>query len=462
MRSCSPESDSGRRAAGCTFHLAAAAALLIVAPAWAQPSFTPLGDLPGGSAHSEAWGVSADGNTVVGASIISGNVLFGGTYAAFAWTAQTGITDIYHLEIIGSICRAYAANANGSVIVGSADYGVISPTQIVAFIWTEETGTVEIGDLPGGASGSPRSYARGVSADGTIIAGQGESDSGNDAFRYTTADDVFLGLGDLAGGDFSSSGFGISADGSTIVGSSASASGVQAFRWNASQGIVGLGYLPTAPGITPFSEAYAASANGSVIVGLSRSLASGNSGWEAFRWTQASGMMGLGDLPGGAVLSAAYATTPNGAIVVGRAGVQGNCSPFGCQTAGRPFIWDAQHGLRDLTVVLTDLGVNLSGWELTEARGISANGHVIVGTGRNPAGNVEAWRADLGAPPIPIGGDFDADGDIDLQDYAALPACLTGPNAGPPTPSCVAFDFEPDDDVDLRDVAAFANVFTGS
>src|SRR5580765_4327314 len=116
----------------------------------AQPSLTGLGDLPGGQVYSEAWGVSADGATIVGASIVNGNVLFGGTYAAFAWTAGTGMQDIYDLGGIGTVCKAYAVSANGSVIVGSADYGVLSPTQMVAFIWTDETGAVEIGDLPGG------------------------------------------------------------------------------------------------------------------------------------------------------------------------------------------------------------------------------------------------------------------------------------------------------------------------
>src|SRR5207302_1825307 len=115
-------------------------------------------------------------------------------------------------------------------------------------------------------------------------------------------------------------------------------------------------------GITPFAEAYSANADGSVIVGLSRSLSSSTNGWEAFRWTQQGGMVGLGDLPGGAVLSAGYATTANGSIVVGQAGVQGPCGPFGCQTAPRAFIWDAQSGLRDLNTVLAGMGLNLPGW----------------------------------------------------------------------------------------------------
>src|SRR5205085_740609 len=106
------------------------------------------------------------------------------------------------------------------------------------------------------------------------------------------------------------------------------------------EGMVNIGHLPLPAGYTPFAEAYGTNSNGSVIVGLSRSMASLNNGWEAFRWTQATGMVGLGDLPGGAVLSEAYATSADGSVVVGKAGAAGNCTPFGCQTAPRAFIWD--------------------------------------------------------------------------------------------------------------------------
>jgi probable HAF family extracellular repeat protein len=386
--------------------------------AFAQPTFTGLGDLEGGQIYSEAWGVSADGSTVVGASITSGHIIFGGTYGAFRWTQATGLQDIYNLGGIGTVCKAYAANANGSVIVGGADYGTLSPTQSVAFIWMEETGAIEIGDLPGGPSGSARAAARGISANAAIVAGPGESDSGAEAFRFTTANSMFLGLGDLEGGAFSSSGFGISADGSAVVGSSTTDNGILAFRWSEGDGMESLGHLGVPEGITPFSEAYGANADGSVVVGLSRSMASSNSGWEAFRWTAGGEMVGLGDLPGGAVLSAAYATTADGSIVVGSAGVQGGCTPFGCQTAPRAFIWDAANGLRDLNVVLTGLGVNLTGWTLSEARGISANGRVIVGTGSNPQGNLEAWRVDLGGPACPA--DINGDLQVDLSDLTIL------------------------------------------
>ncbi len=68
------------------------------------------------------------------------------------------------------------------------------------------------------------------------------------------------------------------------------------------------------------------------------------------------------------------------------------------------------------------------------------------------------------------GGDFNADGVVDLDDFAALAACLAGPGATPfsPVPECVdaclnAFDSDPrDDDVDLKDYAAFSASFTNS
>ena len=65
-------------------------------------------------------------------------------------------------------------------------------------------------------------------------------------------------------------------------------------------------------------------------------------------------------------------------------------------------------------------------------------------------------------------GDFDVDGDVDLDDYAAFADCLAGPDETP-TPSaaeCVdaclaAFDLEFDRDVDLADFAGFQEAFTG-
>ncbi|MCA1958668.1 MAG: hypothetical protein LDL14_09095, partial [Nitrospira sp.] len=51
----------------------------------------------------------------------------------------------------------------------------------------------------------------------------------------------FIPLGDLPGGSFSSMALGVSADGSVVVGVSRSGSGDEAFRWTEATGHGGLG-----------------------------------------------------------------------------------------------------------------------------------------------------------------------------------------------------------------------------
>lgn len=62
--------------------------------------------------------------------------------------------------------------------------------------------------------------------------------------------------------------------------------------------------------------------------------------------------------------------------------------------------------------------------------------------------------------------DTDADGDLDLEDYGVLAACLAGPDT-PPTPGgcpvpAELVDTDGDGDVDLQDFATFEALFTGS
>jgi len=66
-------------------------------------------------------------------------------------------------------------------------------------------------------------------------------------------------------------------------------------------------------------------------------------------------------------------------------------------------------------------------------------------------------------------GDFDVDGDVDVDDFMGLADCLAGPGVAPApaTPACVqacldAFDFDADEDVDLADWAAFQVGFAGA
>ncbi len=118
---------------------------------------------------------------------------------------------------------------------------------------------------------------------------------------------TFAGLGDLVGGVVSSHAAGVSAEGTTVVGQSVSDSGGEAFRWTSSEGMVGLGDLA---GPSFGSSATAVSGDGSVVVGHGSS-----GGNEFFRWTQVGGMVSLQN--GSFITSTATAVSEDGSVVVG-------------------------------------------------------------------------------------------------------------------------------------------------
>ena len=91
---------------------------------------------------------------------------------------------------------------------------------------------VGLGDL---ADGSFESRAYGISNNGAVIVGYGNSASGPEAFRYTAGLGM-VGLGDLAGGSFSSYAKDASANGAIIVGSGNTVLGQEAFIWDAVTG----------------------------------------------------------------------------------------------------------------------------------------------------------------------------------------------------------------------------------
>lgn len=268
-----------------------------------------------------------------------------------------------------------------------------------------------LGHLPGGVGGK----AFGVSADGRVVVGIGDSDvSDREPFRWTAAGMQGLGLmpnglfascnavsGDgstavgemilpsqayrwtLAGGyelldvlpgytGGSSQAYAVSGDGSVVVGESVSTLGVhQAFRWNEAQGMQPLGFLPGGTS----SVATGVSADGSVIVGYGDSS---NGASEAFRWTEGDGMQGLGDLAGGNFFSSAADVSADGSIVVGT----------GSGTLGQDAIH--QVGAADMESL---------GNFAAHAFGVSGDGSVIVGQAAFGFGHIDeafVWDRDHG------------------------------------------------------------------
>jgi len=282
--------------------------------------------------------------------------------------------------------------------------------------------------------------AHGVSGDGSVIVGDGNSESDQEAVRW---EDVNLdGQSEVMSLDrnwpYPIWALDASADGSVVVGVSRSQPLDRAFRWTEATGIE---YLPTLPAIYPYAWAYGVSADGRIIAGgsgvlpyraciwvdgaamslgdlpggITNSWGEGisadglvvvgyghsASGQEAFRWKDLNGNglvdpdekldvhpeFGLGDLPGGDFKSIAYAVSCDGSTVVGS-----GTSPDGIEA----FIWDDSRGMRRLEDVLMDeygLGPDEfdPDWTLTSAQDVSCDGSVIVGAGISPFGETQGW-----------------------------------------------------------------------
>ncbi len=111
-----------------------------------------LGSL--GGSVSEGWAVNAKG-LVVGRSSMAGDP---SAYHAFAWSPESGMTDL------GTLGGESSANAvtDGGVIAG---YSYLpGETAYHAFVWTHRNGLIDLGTLGRWAARRPRSTGEGRSS----------------------------------------------------------------------------------------------------------------------------------------------------------------------------------------------------------------------------------------------------------------------------------------------------------
>ena len=152
-----------------------------------------------------------------------------------------------------------------------------------------------------------------------------------------------------------------------------------------------------------------------MVVGHSDSTNSGPGGFEALRWTAATGLVGLGDLPGEPFASGAFGVSANGTVVVGIGNFD---EPM---MMGEAFVWTSAWGMVNLRDLLIQQGATgLSGWTLGIATGISADGRTIVGFGINPAGDTEAWIAQNLQGTCPWDCEPTPDGNVSTIDLLTL------------------------------------------
>ena len=214
------------------------------------------------------------------------------------------------------------------------------------------------------------SSASRVSADGTTVIGTAadDSSSNNRAAYWRTTDTIHAPTIIDPGSYLFNQAYGASADGSVIVGQSNMGPTIVAFRWANATWATLPNYTSTST-----SSARGVSDDGQVTVG--------NSGDQAVRWIGTTAPQLLG------TVGTAYAASANGKIIVGVIGNPASGSSLA-------FLWDETNGVRALDDVVTGLGVTLGGWSLAEATDVADDGSVIVGWATNGTGEA-AWMLNL-------------------------------------------------------------------
>lgn len=395
----------------------ALAAFSMVSEARAQSaSFAGIGFLPG-YVFSRALGVSGDGHVAVGYSSAhsNGDCSDNCEAARFVNGALSGLGFL----LGGNESFGAATNADGSVIVGLA-HASDSVHSEQAFRWVQD-------NSPAGGTMSPLpipqnhscSGAAAVSADGSIVVGTGwRCFSGAPYEAFVWESGVSTGLGYLSGYAARSYGNALSADGLVVAAEADDAGGnAQAARWTNGQWS-GIGFLS---GYTS-SQANGANVDGSVLTGTALNSAFSH---QAFIWQAANGgAISAVPLLSGGTWSWGNNVSQDGLTVVGTANSIEHPD-------GEAFRWTAFRGSESIEKLLTDAGVDLSGWALKEATATSANGTVIVGSGTDPSGNTQGWIATAPIAVCPAGtpGSSNCAGECDAalaNSYNGIDAAASG------------------------------------
>jgi probable HAF family extracellular repeat protein len=375
------------------------------------PCFQGLGFLAGG-VDSYASGVSADGSVVVGSGSSTSY-----PQQAFRWTAGT----ISGLGVYGSDVESAASgvSSDGTVVVGQSTgefVGGINPPGKLprAVRWVNGTISIVVDAfyMQGPLTYFSQARANGANADGSVVVGwesftnQSTSSFANQGFVWSNGTTTSLGWLTMCpiepgGAPCSGSATGVSADGSVVVGwATVTVSASEAFRWvNGTK--TGIGFLPGC-GSACTSSGSAVTADGSSVFGYSTDS---NGRYQAFRWTNGA-MTGLGFLSGCSPCdSSVAAVDANGSVVVGSAE-----DSTGTEVAIR---YTPGSGMQSIKALLAAAGISTTGWTLSGAFGISANGGTIVGNGTDPNGKSQGWIARLPVGTV-ASHDFNGDGKSDI------------------------------------------------
>lgn len=351
---------------------------LFASGALGVPSFTPLPFLPGED-HSLVTSVSDDGRFIGGHT--SGPTATGFTPIIWDGLTRNPLTLPSGFEDGGAYINAISGDGRSAVAIG------LGPDGFQGVRW-DNTGTPHVlSTVPGTFS----SY-NAINFDGSVAGGvvnQSLFHRTSDALLWTSAGGE-RNLGNIPGFQGEASITGVSNDGSVVVGF-ATDSARRPVTWTSAGGFEVLPGLPTAPPSGTIGVAVEVSADGSTIVGA---IEADGAMRPAF-WNAARQVTTLDLFPGYQV-GEAVAASNNGVVV-------GNWreTEFSTELESLAFIWNESAGARPLQdVLVSDFGLDLSGWTLRVVTDITPDGTVLVGSGINPRGELQAFRVVIPAPGV--------------------------------------------------------------
>ena len=393
-----------------------------------------------------------------------GNIIFALGFAYNIATAAefhaVGRADAgWHIQFSG-----FGMSADGQVIVSGAR--TPDPGLIEAYRWSPNTGRTMLGFLNPTNDSEPESFAYAASADGSVIVGSSLVNTYHvinfpvhEITGFSLAGGNFTSLGWLSGDDQAYP-LDITADGSMAVGGSWEMDlglfhvtpWITAVKWNTITGAhESLGTLDN----DDDSYAIAVSGDGNYIVGQSGDI---DDWWRPFVWIEgnwhALGYLGSGGCPssynrylspycgyGASCCNEVYGISDEGLYAVGRLSDGTNTVPvywhttqrtpnilpslggeaeegaafawsdpsdvpylIGGTSGGKAVLWETDTFETDIILVETllktfGLGDEISGWELTSVRKVSDDGKTIAGYSIHPNGQKWIWYADLRNPP---------------------------------------------------------------
>lgn len=281
----------------------------------------------------------------------------------------------------------------------------------VPFAWRERV-IYPLNGLPSGSTGTGRAAGwRGFQENGQTVfkmavAGVLDNPSGGEAFLWVF-DEGFQSLSGLDG--VRSEANGMSLSGPMIAGQRQTSRGLEAYYWTAGGGAVDLGDFD---GGTVSSKAWAVARDNGAIVGEAQSA----QGTQAFLWTPDGGMSGLGDLSGGAYSSSARALAkPEGAALQAVVGV--GTSALGQEA----FRWRPSGGM-------LGLGDLPGGAYESVALDVDETGTIVVGSGSTVDGETAfVWDSVYGMRNLRelVASGFGLDAELDGWALEAATAIAT-------------------------------------